>query len=298
MKFNENIRTLRKQKGYSQEQLAEILNVSRQAISKWESENAYPEMETLFVLCDIFEVSMDDLMKKDLANEPLDDRQESRACFAFIQRCAKAYALGVFTILVGLVLFLFISITFPEDTPQEIVPISVFLFFVLMGVLILTYTGIKDMKFKKEHPILSNDMLTTSEKEIWYHRFTIAIAGGVGLIIAGLILQLLLEAILYEGIATAIFMCFVAMAVYLFVYYGYIYSFVLQPQKDMEEIKKEKKKEDKIGGLCGIIMLVAVMIYITCGFLLGEWGSAWVVFPIGGILCAIVAIFIDSFSKD
>ena len=46
MSLSDNLRALRKQKGYSQEQLAERLNVSRQAVSKWESDNGYPEMES------------------------------------------------------------------------------------------------------------------------------------------------------------------------------------------------------------------------------------------------------------
>ena len=50
MSLSDNLRALRKQKGYSQEQLAERLNVSRQAVSKWESDNGYPEMESLIIL--------------------------------------------------------------------------------------------------------------------------------------------------------------------------------------------------------------------------------------------------------
>ena len=66
MSLSDNLRALRKQKGYSQEQLAERLNVSRQAVSKWESDNGYPEMESLIILSDLFECTIDDLLKNDL----------------------------------------------------------------------------------------------------------------------------------------------------------------------------------------------------------------------------------------
>ena len=45
MKFNEKLSCLRKEKHYSQEELAEKLSVSRQAVSKWESGTSYPEMD-------------------------------------------------------------------------------------------------------------------------------------------------------------------------------------------------------------------------------------------------------------
>ena len=63
MSFSEKLRVLRKEKGLSQEQLAEMVNVSRQAVSKWESEQAYPELDKLILLSDFFNISLDDLIK-------------------------------------------------------------------------------------------------------------------------------------------------------------------------------------------------------------------------------------------
>lgn len=64
--FSKNLKKLRKEKNLSQEQLAEELNVSRQAISKWESSTAYPEMDKIISLCDKFQVNIDDLLYKDV----------------------------------------------------------------------------------------------------------------------------------------------------------------------------------------------------------------------------------------
>lgn len=63
MKFNENLIELRKQKGYSQEELAYQLGVSRQSISKWESGLSIPELERIIELADLFEISIDDLVR-------------------------------------------------------------------------------------------------------------------------------------------------------------------------------------------------------------------------------------------
>lgn len=66
MTFSEKLILLRKQKGLSQEQLADQLNVSRQSISKWESQQALPETLKLIQISEIFGVSLDQLLKDDV----------------------------------------------------------------------------------------------------------------------------------------------------------------------------------------------------------------------------------------
>ena len=67
--LSENIKTLRKQKGYSQEQLADKLNVVRQTVSKWEKGYSVPDADMLEELADIFEVSVGDLLGKEIMTE-------------------------------------------------------------------------------------------------------------------------------------------------------------------------------------------------------------------------------------
>jgi transcriptional regulator with XRE-family HTH domain len=62
MNFAENLRTIRKEQNISQEDLAEMLDVSRQAVSKWESGNGYPEVEKLLIISEKLNVSLDVLM--------------------------------------------------------------------------------------------------------------------------------------------------------------------------------------------------------------------------------------------
>ena len=63
MSIAERILTLRKSKGMSQEQLAEAVGVSRQAVSKWESEQASPDPEKIITLSEVFGVTTDYLLK-------------------------------------------------------------------------------------------------------------------------------------------------------------------------------------------------------------------------------------------
>lgn len=62
MSFGENLKNIRKQRNITQEELAEILGVSRQAISKWELGNGYPETEKLKVISKTLDISIDYLL--------------------------------------------------------------------------------------------------------------------------------------------------------------------------------------------------------------------------------------------
>ena len=62
MEFHNRLYNLRKQKGLSQEELANRLNVSRQTISKWEIGDSTPDMEKLAAISELFEVSLDELV--------------------------------------------------------------------------------------------------------------------------------------------------------------------------------------------------------------------------------------------
>lgn len=69
MKFGENLQKLRKEKGISQEQLAEQLGVTRQSVSKWESGASYPEMDKIVTICNLFHCDMNVLINKDVLEE-------------------------------------------------------------------------------------------------------------------------------------------------------------------------------------------------------------------------------------
>ena len=68
MKFGDNLRNLRKSKNISQEVLAEKVNVSRQSVSKWETGEAYPEMNNILQLCKIFHCNINDLVNDNIAD--------------------------------------------------------------------------------------------------------------------------------------------------------------------------------------------------------------------------------------
>ncbi|MBR5564946.1 MAG: helix-turn-helix transcriptional regulator [Roseburia sp.] len=75
MSFAENLKQLRKENQLSQEELAEILDVSRQAVSKWEQGIGYPEVEKLLLLSSKLSISLDSLMATEITQEPHTEKQ-------------------------------------------------------------------------------------------------------------------------------------------------------------------------------------------------------------------------------
>lgn len=100
MSLQEKLQILRKEKGLSQEGLAESMAVSRQAVAKWESGQSVPELDKLIELSDYFKVSLDQLVREaencslqeKKAQTPLDTNQEE--VIAFLIRAKKATYAG------------------------------------------------------------------------------------------------------------------------------------------------------------------------------------------------------------
>ena len=65
MTFAEKLKSIRKQAGMSQEQLAEKLGVSRQAVTKWETDAGIPDIENMMAISALFDISIDELLSNE-----------------------------------------------------------------------------------------------------------------------------------------------------------------------------------------------------------------------------------------
>lgn len=101
MKFNEKLVMLRKQHNLSQEQVAEQLGVARQTISKWELGETTPEMDKLILISEIYNITLDELMKEENEVKVVNDPNNTNS-----QKLAGM----TIKILKGIVIFLLISV--------------------------------------------------------------------------------------------------------------------------------------------------------------------------------------------
>ena len=103
MKFNEKLIMLRKNKNLSQEELGNELGVARQTVSKWELGETTPEMDKLVKMSEIFEISLDELMKDSQIDVNVGDNANN-------SNTQKLAGLTI-KILKGIGIFLLVSIT-------------------------------------------------------------------------------------------------------------------------------------------------------------------------------------------
>lgn len=116
--LSEKIYTLRRKSGLSQEQLAEIIGVSRQAISKWEGGLSVPESEKLIAISEYFNVTLDDLLKEDAG---CIQKKEQKTVNGQSSKRQKGMLLGILTCvggITGLVIWGLISILSPPISSQ------------------------------------------------------------------------------------------------------------------------------------------------------------------------------------
>lgn len=95
MTFGEKLYKLRKSHGLSQEALAEKLNTSRQAVSKWENNNGYPETEKIILIGRLFQVTLDDLLidEREISSAEKSSPQESKGAFYVNREMANGFLL-------------------------------------------------------------------------------------------------------------------------------------------------------------------------------------------------------------
>ncbi len=299
MSFGGNLQYLRKQKNITKEELAEQLAVSRKSVSKWESDTSTPEMDKLIQICDMFQCSMDALLRGDVKEKDIVTNEEYEK---HMNTFSKWISIGVGIILSGLTIHQFIegfNIPNAEDFGSII-----FMLFVVVAVVIFVVNGIWHEDFSKKYPVVE-PFYTQKQLDQFNKRFPLLIAIPVALILVGVIICMGGEIIsLPEGYTNDIFsgllMLCVTIAVPILVYAGtQKEKYDIEAYNNKSNLNHEiKKQNDKIGRWCGCIMLVATMIFLLFGFLANAWHIAWIVYPIGGISCGIVSILLSKNEED
>lgn len=292
MSLGENLQFLRKKENITQEQLAERLEVSRQSVSKWESDTTYPEMDKLLQICELFRCSMDDLLQKDISAVYVEDKVHYDS---HINQFSKMIALGVGLILFGISVSQFLSIGLTPEA--EALSDAVLLIFVIFAVAIFIVMGLRHSEFERKNPYIE-DFYSEEEIDRFHKKFPVMIVTGVVLILIGMVISTVGDSILpkEDELVNSVFFLFITAAVPILVYAGMQkgkYN-IKEYNKQHDKESREYKKEQLFGAVCGGIMLVAFMIYLVCGFGFDAWGMpAALILPVGGMICGIVYLFMN-----
>lgn len=290
MSFGENLQYLRRERGLTQEELAEYMSVSRQTVSKWEAGGAYPEMEKLMSLCQLFAVSMDTLLRG--------NAEESRRCDTqdydtHMNRFTYQIMTGVGLVLLGVTLLLLLCGVGLPDTWATLV----FFAFLIVAVSIFIVSGINHGNYVQDNPSVS---FTYDEETVraFRRKLPVLIVVPIALILLGVMALMAVYNLAGEAqsdmldyfACSGLLLC-VTIATPILVYAG------MQSSKyDVTSYNRENSPSDhspaarrhrRAERLSSCIMLTATAAFLLMGFLGNLWHPGWVVFPIGGIACAI-----------
>ena len=181
MSFRDNLQHLRATHAMTQEQLALMLGVSRQSVTKWEAEKSYPEMDKLLKLCQIFDVTLDDLVQGDLTTSVPTAAVQARAAVLreaaggppqdvcgydeHMRAFAWKIAWGVFAILIGVALLMAVA-GWAEATAPSLAGASLIPLFagIAVGLGLIVTAAFQHTEFQRSHPFIQ-DFYTVEDRQ-------------------------------------------------------------------------------------------------------------------------------------
>ena len=313
MSFRDNLQHLRATRNLTQEQLAMLLGVSRQSVSKWEAERAYPEMDKLLKLCDLFGCTLDELVSGDLTGRPTDVAshmpqakapQDVTGYDEAMRAFALKVSLGAGMPLVGLALCMLVSGIVPVPGIEYYA--SVFVFAGLAaGLALVVPACFGRTGFRKTHPFVE-DFYTAEQKGAARSAMSTGIVAGTAFVLAALASAVLLRANIW--FASAASAALAAMGAF-FVVRGCL----LGVRCDLAAYNRKSLRgldDEGIGALDGVLqtrarrarregtwykIVMSVATAVGLVLLFAPVAAAqrlfWLAWPIGGLACGAIRAF-------
>lgn len=322
MIFADKLIELRKKSGWSQEELAEQVNVTRQSVSKWEGAQSVPDLEKIIQLSKLFGVSTDYLLKDEIeenenshqslkTEEKLNVRhvsmEEANKFLTAKSQTAKTIACGVFLCILSPICLMILSVmseksiyNISENAAAGIGMITL-LIFIANAVTLFILSSSKTSAFE----FLENEIFETSygvsgmvkeRKEEYRETYTKNIAIGVCFCVLSLV-PLFSAIIISEND-----MFIVSMIAVMLVLIGIGVTFIVKSCIIWESFDKllqegeysKRKKKEKIASakVNTIYWSVVTALYLAYSFISFNWHFSWIIWPVAAVLYpAVIAIF-------
>ncbi len=326
----DKITELRKKNGWSQEELAEKLGVSRQSISKWESAQSVPDMSRILKLSEVFGVSTDLLLKDSL--ELTEDRalvpevtteeygtaravsmEEADAFLSFRDQSSGRTAVGVMLCILSPVLLIALSgmpsgglISITETTAAAI---GLIVLFLLVGcaVAIFVTTSLKGQRYEyleKEtiDTAYGVDGMVKERRERYRHSYSLQLVAGIVLCVLSSI-PLFLAMLVFgdndmaSGISVGGVLIMVAIGVFLIVRSSTVwegFQILLQEGEYTPDNKADSGRRELVAG---VFWGSAVALYLALSFITNAWDRTWIIWPVAGVTYGVVAAITSALRK-
>lgn len=324
MNFADKIISLRKQQGWSQEELSEQLDVSRQSVSKWESGASVPELDKILKLSRIFGVSTDYLLKDELEEAqplplgpepekalPVIEAEEAERYMDLCRSCSGRLAWAVSLFITSPVCLIALSAFYANNyylrqTVAVGVGLSLLLLFVAAGVAICIVCGLRLGSYERlstEDFRLENEAreLVQQRKQAFGLHFRHSIAGGVTACILGIVPLMLSLGLgagsLFISLGVCVLLVIVAAGVHFLVRAGLVHESFTKLLQEGDYSPENKAIGRKTAWFSSAYWCTAVAIYLAISFLTTSWHITWVVWPVAGVLFAAVNAIVRGIAK-
>lgn len=312
----DKISELRRANQWSQEELAEKLDVSRQSVSKWESGSSIPDLNKLIKLSEIFGVSTDYLIKdnvltdgvvtvdngdsKGLRNISLDEALNFMELSEHLAgKLALGVAICVFSPTVYMVLLGLAEGGRIVENIAMCIGIAVLLVLVSIGVFLLVNVGMRLSQYEYiSEEAFSLDYgvngIVEKKKSEFAPTYRKCITAGVVLCIISCIPLVMVSCMEMSDeiilICVAVLLMIVACSVYLFCWVGNINGSYEKLLQENDYTIKNKAINKKIGWIWGAYWCVCAAIYLLISFLTKRWDLSWILWPVAGTV--FVALYL------
>lgn len=308
MIFAEKIIMLRKQNGWSQEDLAARMNVSRQSVSKWEGAQSVPDLEKILRLSELFEVSTDYLLKDEMeldqsetvqeSGEPGISLQMANEYLVLRRRAALPMAVGVVLCILSPVMLLVLGAVseLPHARLSEdgaaMIGLGVLVVMIAAAVAVFMniaaqhkpYKFLDEELFEMEYGVAG---FVRQQEQAFAREYS---RGNI----MGVILCILSPLVLFVGAFTnnefyaVLGFCgtlvMVAAAVGIFILVGVPHA-SMERLLQQGEFTKERKAVSRLKEtIAGIYWLVTTAIYLGWSFASNDWDHTWIIWPVAAVL--------------
>lgn len=316
----EKITALRKKNGWSQEELAERMDISRQSVSKWESGASLPELDKLLKLSQIFEVSTDYLLKdEEDETDSLPDTsekcvpankcrfvslKEAQDYMYLVKNVSGRIALGVSLCILSPIFLITSGVT--ENDALSGISLMVLLIMVACGVAIFIVNGVALGNYnyiEKENIHIDSETYTLVKKykSDDEHSFSAKIAVGVALCIIGCIPLIsshwINDSEFFRAVTIGVLLIAVSIGVNLFVRGGMVRSSFDRLLQEGDYTAEKKQVEQKLDVFAGAYWCIATAIYFILSFTVMGWDDSWIIWPVAGVVFAALRIILGAASE-
>lgn len=307
MELSEKIVALRKAKGWSQEELAEQLDVSRQSVSKWELGTAIPDPARLMHMSELLGVSTDYLLKNTTEDEATLLQQTAPGCrivtikeaetyLTLYQRVSQPMATAIaMLVLSPVALFVLAGLSGYQLLSEQVASVlglTILLLVVAIAVAVLINYGLPLQRyaFLDTDPVSVQEgalQLARQRKQDGEEKQRKAVVTGVTLCILSpipLILAALLE---QEGLlmfTLALLLAMVAAGVYPMLRTGFCYGCASKLLQEGDYTQENKRKTRRVGWFPPVWWCTCTAVYLAFSFYTNRWDITWIVWPVGALL--------------